>query len=1043
MGKTPNPAQSTNPVNPDSDDFRKQVCAMIQSVNMFELRPYQETLLRQVQDELAAAPKPRIMLQLPTGGGKTVIAGALLAHWLQDSRKAVWLTHRKELAEQTQRMLTDAGVSAITNVNWRPGDDAPAWAGGAVILMAQTVGRRTARPTRHSRLSHRHSGLDPESRGGVWNRYGSNDLLVIDEAHHAAAPGWERAMKQWPGPIVGMTATPWRLSEKEGFDHLFDGLLCGPQTAELQALEKQALCDAQVFIPPPEQRIAGGAVDRTGDYTETGIERANRDRPDIMTAGALAFWQKHAADRPTIAYAVSVDHAKNLAAVFRDAGISADFILGENNQKKAERDAAISGFRDGSIMVLANVEVGTEGFDLPDASCVIIARPTMSLALYLQMVGRGLRPKCDGGDCLILDLAANSEMHGLPEDNRVWSLKPRGASGIGVAPIVWCPMEWCDVASPASSHYCRGCGYSFGKDCERCGRWRSYRSRWRYEKHCGDAHQLVCDLCHIDAHIQAHLPVAPPLDELVGLYSPEDEMTFPSDFEIDDDLANRLSALFRELLESERKSIAGADDARRNELRGLIEEREAVLRDDDELDRLFDEYVDDNGLPTPNSHAAWSRMYVDWEDDYRKAVDVWKSELAELENRQYDKQAIFGSVWNKVVHVLQREAAAVDLLPDRLDSDRWHSTLETSGSSDSSLSVQAPISQRSTVKESAIYWLGLIVAERDGQTVGLTYDEVLERVLEEHPSANTTRHGIAFYASHIRRGEKGYEHGTLPDIRPRTSWLQKGYSDISERSQYNQYDPDSENEIIGSRVFLILDDDTVHDAEVKDKERLLISAATEGDAELVRTLLSDGVNANARYEDEDTALHEAAFNDHTEVVQLLLAAGADPNARDESEYTALHIAAELGHTKVVQVLLIAGVGVNTEDRNKWTPLHSAAHEGHTEVVQLLLAAGADPNARDESECTALHRAYMVPNLVQVLLTAGADVNAEDGDKYTPLHYAASEGHTEVVQLLLDSGAEPNTENVEKLTPLHLANEQGHAEVVQVLIAAGADNAGDS
>ena len=383
--------------------------ALIKCGIMLQLRPYQQDLRRRVQDALAANPYARLMLQLPTGGGKTVIAGALLADWLQDGRKAVWLTHRKELAEQTRRMLTDAGVSAITNVNWTPGEDAPAMAGGIVILMAQTVGRRTARRE-------------------VWNRYDGNDLLVIDEAHHAAADGWTRAMRQWLGPIVGMTATPWRLSEKEGFDYLFGDLLCGPQTADLQALEKPALCEAQVFIPPPEQRIAGGVVGSIGDYTEAGIEQANRDRPDIMTAGALAFWQKHAEGRPTISYAVSVDHAHNLAAVFNDANIPAAVILGDTNRE--ERDQAIAGFRNGQIKVLVNVIVATEGFDLPDASCVIIARPTMSLALYLQMVGRGLRPKPDGGDCLILDLAANAVTHGLPEDYREWSLKPRGAAKI-------------------------------------------------------------------------------------------------------------------------------------------------------------------------------------------------------------------------------------------------------------------------------------------------------------------------------------------------------------------------------------------------------------------------------------------------------------------------------------------------------------------------------------------------------------------------------------------------------------------------------------
>ena len=119
---------------------------------MRQLRLYQQDLLSRVLHALADHPKGRLMLQLPTGGGKTVIGGALLAHWLDDKRKAVWLTHRKELPEQTLGILTDAGVSARTNIRWTLGTDAPAIAGGAVILTAQTVGRRTDK--------HR-----------VWNRY--------------------------------------------------------------------------------------------------------------------------------------------------------------------------------------------------------------------------------------------------------------------------------------------------------------------------------------------------------------------------------------------------------------------------------------------------------------------------------------------------------------------------------------------------------------------------------------------------------------------------------------------------------------------------------------------------------------------------------------------------------------------------------------------------------------------------------------------------------------------------------------------------------
>ena len=602
---------------------------------MVKLRPYQQDLLRQVHDALSADAKARVMMQLPTGGGKTIIAGALLANWLTGGRKAVWLTHRKELAEQTCKMLTDAHISAMTDVNWTPGTDAPAMSQGAVILMAQTVGRRTAKRE-------------------VWDRYNADDLMVIDEAHHAAAEGWERAMKQWPGRILGMTATPWRLSKKEGFEHLFGALICGPQVVELQ--NDNWLCDAQTLLPPSEQRIIGGEVDRTGDYTESGIERANQNHPDVLTAGVLAFWQNHAVDRPTIAYAVSVDHAHNLTNVFNDAGIPAAVILGDS--KREERDKAIDGFRDGTIKVLVNVIVATEGFDLPDASCIAIARPTMSLALYLQMVGRGLRPKDD--NCLILDLTANSVSHGLPEEYRVWSLEPRAEQFSGEAPVVWCPE--CETVSPAASHHCRNCGYPFGKDCGRCGKWRAWK-RWQFEDSCGDAHELVCDLCHIDAHIQAHLPVTEPLDELIDVYEDtEDNMTEYTP--IDDGYGNRLSALLKELLEAERQSVMEADEMRCAELCRLIEQREMELANEVELEGLFESYL--TALPIderPTNNPQKWRMYGDWEDDLKSELTGWKKELTELENRPVDKNLIFDSAHNKVMHLLQREAQIADLLP--------------------------------------------------------------------------------------------------------------------------------------------------------------------------------------------------------------------------------------------------------------------------------------------------------------------------------------------------------------------------------------------
>ena len=231
---------------------------------MAELRTYQRDLLQEAERALMA-PNARVMLQLPTGGGKTRIAAALLAGWVRGGGKAAWLTHRRELSDQTCRVLNESGVPTANTLDWYIDDPAPVRNGGVVILMAQTVSRRN-----HNE--------------GVWAKYNSKDLLVIDEAHHTTAHGWERAIHQWPGPVIGVTATPWRLTKTEGFEHLFDCLILGPQIKEMQA--DGWLADAQVLMPKADELILGGLLASTGDYSEIGIDLANEGRPGVMTAGA-------------------------------------------------------------------------------------------------------------------------------------------------------------------------------------------------------------------------------------------------------------------------------------------------------------------------------------------------------------------------------------------------------------------------------------------------------------------------------------------------------------------------------------------------------------------------------------------------------------------------------------------------------------------------------------------------------------------------------------------------------------------------------------
>ena len=615
-------------------DFELSTSAMMQ------LRDYQEDLLYGVQVALAEE-KARVMMQLPTGGGKTIIAGALLKEWLKGRRKAVWLTHRRELVTQTRELLVNADVASIVDARWTPGHDAPARRNGVAILMAQTVSRRTAR-------------MD------VWRKYGSDDLMIVDEAHHAAADGWTRAMRQWPGRILGMTATPWRLAHKEGFDHLFSALLCGSQIMDLQS--GKHLCDVQVRIPSPEWVVRGGEVDMTGEYSDAGIEEANQDRPDVMTAGALKFWQEHAQNRQTIVYAVSVNHANNLVQVFRNACVPAAAVLGDT--KEEERSTLLSEFKRGVLRVLVNVAVATEGFDLPDASCVVITRPTKSLTLYLQMVGRGLRPKEDMGNCLILDLAANAEVHGLPGDEREWSLEPREAEETDGDPLV-VRCDECGTVSPAASHNCQNCGAPFGKACSRCGRWRAWK-RWSLEKQCGDAHELVCDLCHRDTHIAAHLPINEQLETaLAEMEDEEAEVPVPGHIRPDDDLDNRILGLLKEMLGQERLKVVGADEERQHELRTAIEERETQLVDEFLLDNLFEDHIAHLTVnQRPESNPQKYRLFTTWEDHLRLELDGWKNELARLESKPIDKPLIFDRAKDRAMGLLRRASQGIELLPD-------------------------------------------------------------------------------------------------------------------------------------------------------------------------------------------------------------------------------------------------------------------------------------------------------------------------------------------------------------------------------------------
>ncbi len=558
---------------------------------MPDLYPYQQELLKEAESGLES-PEARLMLQLPTGGGKTIIAGELLARRLKanPNSAAVWLTHRRELADQTRKMLREAGVTAESRLPWPI--DAPRVDNGVAILTAQTV----------------------DSREPTWTKYGDNDLLVVDEAHHAAARSWKKPIEWWPGPVLGMTATPWRLSVKEGFDHLFKNLILGPQVHQLQ--DENYLCLAQVRTSDEEGTFLGDNIEDTGDYSQLGIRDANIDRP-VWTQGVFHFWHNHAANRQTIIYAVSIEHADNLEKVFVEAGISAKVIHAKT--LKGERARIFEAFRKGTHRVLINVAIFTEGFDLPDASCVVIARPTLSLSLYLQMVGRGLRLKPDRSefqDCLILDMAGNAERHGMPEDEREWSLKARGDFGTGNAPVVLC--EECGRESAAARRSCVHCGEPFGKECERCGKWRAWKW-WEYEAHCGKLHDLVCDLCHYDVHIKpvSAVPGQPPvLGEIHQLM-----------------------------------------EARISELQGQIQRMDFLLKPENKnaRDKEFGVYLTQLKDP-PNGYSDISEEFQAWMRQLETNRGKWRLRLSRIESGNPDDLEILEKTHQSLQAILPQPA---------------------------------------------------------------------------------------------------------------------------------------------------------------------------------------------------------------------------------------------------------------------------------------------------------------------------------------------------------------------------------------------------
>ena len=350
---------------------------------MVELRTYQTNGIELARAARRAGHR-RILLSAPTGSGKTIIAVAMIARALEMGARVLVIAHRKELIDQFFSQLLRAGITAGV----MRADDVRTDATLPVQLgTIQTLGRRDLPPA---------------------------DIVFVDEAHRCPGESYQRVLAAYPAAtIFGLTATPARLDGKPLREH-FDVLV--PVAAYSTLIDAGAIAAPIVYAPrnPPDmsrvRRVAG-------DYHDGDLQKV---MSRVHVVGDVArTWLQRAEGRSTVVFAVGVEHSQILVAKFRELGVKAEHLDGTTPE--AEREAILMRLELGTTQVVCNVGVLCEGWDQPRVKCCVMARPTLSLTLWMQCAGRILRPYGDQPP-VILDHSGNVDRHGLPHEDRAWSL---------------------------------------------------------------------------------------------------------------------------------------------------------------------------------------------------------------------------------------------------------------------------------------------------------------------------------------------------------------------------------------------------------------------------------------------------------------------------------------------------------------------------------------------------------------------------------------------------------------------------------------------
>ena len=362
-----------------------------------ELFDYQEDMKARIEKALCL--HRSVMAQMPTGTGKTYLLTAVIDSFVRANPKAkVWIVaHRRELVSQIDETVrkfhsySSATSSLLSSVK----------AMSIQWLM-------------------RHYDEIEEEPG----------LIVIDEAHHALAKTYKEMWERFPkAKFLGLTATPCRLNGK-GFTDLFDVLVQSWGVPEFISKGRLATYDfVSIKSDGVTQRLIDSLQKRgaDGDYQNKEMDMLLNKKPSIERL--YRSLEEFGKDRKGIVYAINISHAQKITKLYQEHGVKAIAI--DSKTPATERQQDIEAFKKGDIQVLVNVDIFSEGFDCPDVEFVQLARPTLSLAKYLQMVGRGLRVAKGKKNCVIIDNVGLYRVFGLPSQVWNWNAMFEGKLKVG------------------------------------------------------------------------------------------------------------------------------------------------------------------------------------------------------------------------------------------------------------------------------------------------------------------------------------------------------------------------------------------------------------------------------------------------------------------------------------------------------------------------------------------------------------------------------------------------------------------------------------